>query len=303
MQAMRRAWLAVTLTILWLAIGGFGVYGYGANYYQYRGFPPPHDLRGIRAGTLKTVTFHSAALGQARKYDVYLPPGYGTGGARRYGVMYLLHGAPGAPRLFIDAGAVGVAMDTLVAGHAIAPFLIVLPDGRDGSFASDTEWADTAHGRYESFVLDVVRHVDGRFPTVADRGHRVIAGNSEGAYAAANLGLRHLRTFGAFEAWSGYYRQSRTGVFKDAGPAVLRSYSPADSVRGLHAELARFPLQAFLYAGAQDPDVGQLAPFAADLRVAGAHVETRVLKGRHDWRLWRAETPAMLRWASGAMAA
>ena len=50
----------------------------------------------------------------------------------------------------------------------------------------EPEWADTPHGRYESFVLDVVRAVDARWPTLADRRHRVLAGNSEGAYAAAN---------------------------------------------------------------------------------------------------------------------
>jgi enterochelin esterase-like enzyme len=212
--------------------------------------------------------------------------------------MYLLHGAPGAPRTFITACAAGVAMDTLAAQRAISPFLIVMPDGRDGSFAGDTEWADTAHGRYERFVLDV----DRRFPTVADRRHRVIAGNSEGAYAAANLGLRHLGTFGALEAWTGYYQQTRTGVFAQATAAVPRSYSPADTVRGLHRQIARRPLQAYLYAGEQDPDVVQLAPFAAELRAAGAHVEARVLPGRHDWRLWRAQTPVMLRWASAVMA-
>ncbi len=137
---------------------------------------------------------------------------------------------------------------------------------------------------------------------MADRRRRVIAGNSEGAYAAANLALRHLGTFGALEAWSGYYRQTRTGVFAHATPAMLRSNSPADTVRGLHRQIARQPLRAYLYAGAQDPDVVQLAPFAAELRAAGAHVEARVLPGRHDWRLWRSQTPAMLRWASAAMA-
>jgi len=293
---------AATFAALWLAGGSFGVYAYGANYDQYRGFQAPHDPPAVRAGTVKTFSFYSPALGQTRHYDVYLPPGYSAGGDRRYGVMYLLHGAPGSPRTFIAAGAAGVALDTLVAQRAISPFLIVMPDGHDGSFASDTEWADTAHGRYESFVLDVVRDVDRRFPTVADRRRRVIAGNSEGAYAAANLGLRHLRTFGALEAWSGYYQQTRTGVFANSTPAAVRSYSPADTVRGLHRQIARLPLRAYLYAGAQDPDVVQLAPFAAELRAAGAHVEARVLPGRHDWRLWRAQTPAMLRWASAAMA-
>ena len=97
--------------------------------------------------------------------------------------------------------------------------------------------ATYTHGRYESFVLDVVRAVDARWRTVPDRAHRVLAGNSEGAYAAANLALRHPATFGAFEGWSGYYRQTRTGVFKHASAARLRANSPIDLARARSAEL------------------------------------------------------------------
>lgn len=300
---MRRRGVIGLLTVLWLVVGGFGVYSYAANYYEYRGFPPPHDPPGVTTGKLTKVRFASAALGRTRSYDVYLPPGYAAAKARgqRFGVMYLLHGAPGWPRLFINAGAVGVAMDTLVEQRSITPFLIVMPDGRDGSFGSDTEWADTGHGRYESFVMKVVHAVDRRFPTIADRTHRVIAGNSEGAYAAANLGLRHLDTFGALEAWSGYYRQTRTGVYKKATSAVLRAASPMDYVSALKPEIARLPVCAYLYVGKKDPDARQQAPFAARLRAAGGMVTTAVLPGRHDWRLWRAQTPKMLRWASRVM--
>ena len=148
------------------------------------------------------------------------------------------------------------------------------------------------HGRYESFVLDVVRDVDRRFPTVADRRRRVIAGNSEGAYAAANLGLRHLRHV------------------RSAGGMV--GLLPADSHRclrensrrpccGATAPPTRFAVSTDRSPGGRcrhtstpagrTPDVVQLAPFAAELRAAGAHVEACVLPGRHDWRLWRAQTP------------
>jgi enterochelin esterase-like enzyme len=246
---------------------------------------------------------HSDALGGERSYDIYLPPGYAAAAARgrRFGVLYLLHGAPGSPRLFVNAGALGVAIDTLTARHAIRRFLVVMPDGRDGSFASDTEWADTAHGRYESFVLDVVRAVDARWPTIADRAHRVIAGNSEGGYAAANIALRQPATFGSFEGWSGYYRQTRSGVFKHASAAQLRANSPIDVARAQRAKLARLPLRAYVYGGRDDPATADLQPLASALRAAGARVTEQLLPGRHDWRLWRAQTPAMMRWAAAQM--
>jgi enterochelin esterase-like enzyme len=289
----------------WLIVGGYGAWSYAHDYYVYRGFGPPHYPPGVPVGSLKSVSFDSPALGGRRKYDIYLPAGYAADITRgqRFGVLYLLHGSPGWPRLFVNAGAIGVALDTLVAHRSILPFLVVMPDGRDGSFKSDTEWANTSHGRYESFLTDVVHAVDKRWPTIANRGHRVLAGNSEGAYAAANLALRHLRTFGAFESWSGYFRQTPTGVFHGASASTLRANSPLDLAAARHAALAELPLAAYLYGGAKDPDTRELAPFAAALRAAGAKVVTTVRPGRHDWRLWRSMTPLMLRWAAARMAA
>jgi enterochelin esterase-like enzyme len=289
----------LALTLAWVFVGCYGVWSYAHDYYLYRGFGPPRDPPGVDQGSLRSIRFRSAALGAMRTYDVYLPPGYAAAAAqgRRFGVLYLLHGAPGTPRLFVNAGALGVAVDTLVARHAIGPFLTVMPDGGDGSFAGDTEWADTRHGHYDSFVLDVVRAVDARWPTVADRSHRVLAGNSEGAYAAANLTLRHPATFGAFEGWSGYYHQTPVGVFKGATAARLRANSPIDLARTRRADLAKLPLHAYLFGGADDPATADLRPLGRALRAAGATVTERLLPGRHDWRLWRGQTPAMVHWA------
>ena len=155
--------------------------------------------------------------------------------------MYLLHGSPGWPRLFMDVGALGVRMDTMVHAGEIRPFIVVMPDGRDGSLVGDTEWADTPHGAYERFVLDVVHEADRRLATTPDRARRVLAGNSAGAFAAANITLRHLDTFAAFEAWSGYYTQTPTGVFASASPTTLRANSPRATVDGLHGANARLP--------------------------------------------------------------
>jgi enterochelin esterase-like enzyme len=301
---MRRR-LVTNVAAAWLIFCAYGVWSYAHDYYVYRGFGPPHDPPGVRAGTLTHEQFSSPALGGRRSYEIYLPPGYSAAAAhgQRFGVLYALHGSPARPQLFFDVAGAGVALDTLVARHAVKPLLIVIPDGRDGSFKSDTQWADTPHGRYESFVLDVVDAVDRRWPTVADRAHRVLAGYSAGAYAAANITLRHLSTFAAFEAWSGYFRQTADGVFKHASAAQLRANSPAIRVTGMRASIARLPLAAYLYGGAQDPDTRQLAPFASALRSAGATVTTDVRRGRHDWQLWRDRTPAMLTWAAAQIEA
>ena len=43
-------------------------------------------------GTLESASFHSSTLGEDIAYNVYLPAGYSST-AKRYPVLYLLHGA------------------------------------------------------------------------------------------------------------------------------------------------------------------------------------------------------------------
>jgi enterochelin esterase-like enzyme len=291
--------VAVVVGLAWLIVGLVGAFSYAHNYYVYRGFTPPHDPPHVQVGKAVVVSFRSRALRARRSYVVYLPAGYAAAAARgaRFPALYLLHGTPGGPRQFLDIARVGVLQDMLLARGQAHPFLIVMPDGRDGSYASDTEWADTRHGRYESFVLDVVHDVDTRWPTLPDRAHRGIAGNSEGAYGAMNVGLRHLGTFGVIEAWSGYYVQTRSGPFRHAPPALVRANGPARYVASLAPRLRRDRVQAFVYTGDGDEYRAQSLAFAHALAEAGGWVSFADFHGRHDWRLWRQHAPAMLRFA------
>jgi enterochelin esterase-like enzyme len=301
---MRRA-VTIVLSIAVLASGIFGAWAYGHNYYLYRGFNPPHDPVGVKAGTLKTVTFFSAALGGQRSYDIYLPPGYAAAAAQgtRFPVLYLLHGSPGRPELFINAAAVGVALDKLIARQAVKPFIIVMPDGTDGTFRSQTEWANTSHGQYESLVLDTVHAVDQRWATKPDRTHRAIAGLSEGGFGAMNVALHHLDTFATVESWSGYFRETAQGPFKHSNLQLIQANSPAVYVGSTRAQLKRYPLQAFIYGGRADRGSKVIAPFAAQLSAAGGQVRTALYPGGHSWRLWRTSMPASLRFAALHMGA
>jgi enterochelin esterase family protein len=253
----------------------------------------------VPAGKVVQVRFFSRAMARERSYTVVLPPGYQAAAAQgqRFPVLYMLHGTSGFPRLLLGAGAVQVRLDTLLARGSVPPYIVVLPDGRDGSLLSDTEWANSAHGSYEGLVLDTVRAVDARWSTVGDRSGRAIAGLSEGGYGAVNLALGHLDVFSVAESWSGYFGQSPTGPFKGASAAAVAANSPQAYVGGLRARLHRDTLHALLYAGEHDPARKGQAAFAARLRAAGADVRDVTYPGRHDWRLWRAQMTNMLRYA------
>ena len=64
--------------VLFLGVGGLGLYRYVWNFWVYRGFAPTHDPAYVATPGSET-TFHlaSPALGGRRQQIVvYLPPGY-----------------------------------------------------------------------------------------------------------------------------------------------------------------------------------------------------------------------------------
>lgn len=177
-----------------LAVALSGAYSYGRNYDLHRGFSKLVQLRRAGSGRLEAVQFYSMALHRNAGYLVYLPPHYSS--ARHYPVYYLLHGMPGQPKVFVDIANMDVRLDNqLSLGHA-RPMILVYPDGRiGGSVFSDSEWANTSSGAFESYVIEVMHNVDQRFATIARRQDRVIGGFSSGAYGAINIALHHLSDF------------------------------------------------------------------------------------------------------------
>jgi enterochelin esterase-like enzyme len=284
---------------------GAGIYGlvrYVVGYERYRGFPPPAHVPGAPAGQVVTFHYFSTGLGRRASAALYLPPGYAAAARAggRFPVLYLLHAPPGSPLGYLTIGALQVRMDSLIATHRIRPFLVAIPDGHTSKDGNDTEWANAEAGRYEDFVLDTVHAVDRRWATIPARGDRVLAGLSEGGYGAANVTLHRLAAFGTFESWSGYFTQTPTQSFTGASQRTLDANSPNAYVGALRRQLAALPTYAFLYRGTQDKITSHsdTATFARRFRAAGGHVAMAEYPGGHNWALWRAHLPQMLRFAS-----
>jgi enterochelin esterase-like enzyme len=300
--ARRGVSLGASAAVLWLALGLLGVRQYVHEYALYRGFAPPVTPRGVPAGRVVTTSFYSPALRTRRKFLIYLPAGYQRAASRRFPVLYLLHAPPGRPAGFFSAGALAVDADVLAYQHRIRPMLIVVPNGKSGTYGNDTEWANARAGRYEDFVLDVVRATDRRYLTLADRRHRVLGGLSAGGYGAVNIVLHHLHEFGGVQSWSGYFLNSPrySSVLAGESASMLAYNSPAELVPRLAPQIRRLGLHAFLYSGLSDHEPGrrQLPGFAAALRRAGADAGAALYAGGHDWGLWRRQGPHMLELAN-----
>lgn len=109
-----------------LAVGLFGVRGYVDNYLQYRGFAPPREPAFFTSpGTTERLLIASPALG-GRKQEayVYLPSGYAQHRARRYPVLYLLHGFPGRPLAFLETVQMGIVDDAFTAKGRAQPLIL-----------------------------------------------------------------------------------------------------------------------------------------------------------------------------------
>lgn len=177
----------------------------------------------VQHGRVLSGTIASPALGGRHEpYLIYLPPGYGdrANAARRYSVLYLLHGAPGQPSDWINGLHVDLLADTLIAQGRLRPLIMVMPDGNGGVW-KDSQYINRYGGTFNAatyITRDAVHFIDTHFRTITRRGARAIAGISEGGYGAMNLGLRFRDEFGTAISVSGYFRANPAEVFGGNNP-------------------------------------------------------------------------------------
>jgi len=199
----------------------------------------PPVVAGARAAGVERITIRGAALegnleGNAVDRDVivFLPPSYAAETARRYPVVYALHGySIGAaqwsqeihvPRTIEGAFALGAR-----------EMIVVLPDSKtvhNGSMYSSS----VTTGDFERFIAhDVVAFIDARYRTIPHRASRGLVGHSMGGYGATRIGMKHADVFGSLYIMSPCCLSAR-----QAGPgnpeqeqALAAVRTPEDSAR------------------------------------------------------------------------
>ncbi|GAC1609996.1 MAG: hypothetical protein NVS3B26_14370 [Mycobacteriales bacterium] len=230
----------------------------------------------------------------------YLPPQYFTEPARRFPVVYLIHGSPGAP---VDWFRAARAADAgLAAARAGRPVVLVAPRA-SRYWSDDSECVDRPGEHIETYLSqDVPQVIDQRLRTRADRGHRVLAGNSAGGYCALNLGLRHRGMFSVVLDLSGYdgptYDGGLARLFGSRRHLAARvaANTPALYVR----QLAVHPRMSLWldYGRADARPRRDAVRMARLLRAAGQDVVVRERAGGHVYGVWRPALRESLLWAA-----
>jgi enterochelin esterase-like enzyme len=210
-------------------------------------------------GRLDVSSLDSRTLARRVAYSIYLPPCYGAGEARVYPVLYLLHGAHADHTQWPDLN-VAPDADRLIAQHAIAPLVVIMPDG---DYRSGEDYA--------AFVLrDLIPHVEQITRVRRDRQGRAIGGISQGGYWALEIALLQPDLFGA-----------------------VGGHSPATDL-ALISGLAQTPtlgtLRVYLDVGQDDPLASGVEAFTAALEAQGIRPTFRRYTGGHNRTYWRAHT-------------
>jgi S-formylglutathione hydrolase FrmB len=172
--------------------------------------------------------------------------------------------------------------------------ILVMPFGSTGSF-TDKEWANGSrpHEGWETFLArDVVRAVDNRFRTIRAGWARGIGGLSEGGYGAINIAIHHPGEFGLVESWSGYQiADNLPSIF--AGRRSLLAYNtPLDTLSRSAPALRQAHTFFWLYTGSDDRFRSQNQDFVSKLAAVGLAHRFRIVRGGHNWALWRGNAAA-----------
>ena len=140
---------------------------------------------------VRSATFRSAALGRDVAYVVDLPPSYDSSPARRYPVVYALHGLFEGPGFWERRGLAPILARLRQQG-AVPEFLVVAADGGNSFFVN----GPTAATRTSS-PSDLVAHVEKTYRVVPGRDGPRPARHLDGRLRGAAHRLRAAALFRA----------------------------------------------------------------------------------------------------------
>jgi S-formylglutathione hydrolase FrmB len=133
----------------------------------------------------------SNILARPVPYCVMLPPSYDTDKARRYPVLYYLHGLGDNEQSLINAGGWNQYEDQL-ASKKVGEFLIITPYGFQSFYINSLD----GKMRYEDFFLrEFLPAMEKKYRLKSGRGSRGIMGVSMGGFGALHYAFKYPRMF------------------------------------------------------------------------------------------------------------
>lgn len=249
---------------------------FGAVAQPVPSMPPNFNVvkENIARGKIDTISYKSKTVGSTRRALIYTPPGYSK--KKKYPVLYLLHGIGGDEKEWLNGGQPQVILDNLYAENKIEPMIVVLPNGRamkDDRATGNIMAPDKvqAFATFEKDLLnDLVPFIEKKYPVIADREHRAIAGLSMGGGQSLNFGLGNLDHF----AWVGGFS------------SAPNTKPPTELVPDVNAAKEKLKL-LFISCGASDPLISFSERTHNYLSRNNVPHIYFIEPGVHDFKVWR----------------
>jgi enterochelin esterase family protein len=156
--------------------------------------------------SIKSKALEGNPLGDpdTRRMPVYLPAGYQAD--QEYPSLYLLSAfaSRGLKMLADDLWEENIQerLDRLISEGKMRPMIVVMPDAST-RYGGSQYVNSSATGKYEDHILELVKYIDDKYSTIAEREFRAIAGHSSGGFAATRFGMLHPDIFALVADHSG----------------------------------------------------------------------------------------------------
>jgi S-formylglutathione hydrolase FrmB len=143
-------------------------------------------------------SLRSRILGEAVHYCVLLPSNYDSAPAKRYPVLYFLHGLGENEQTLFKTGGWNLIED-LRQQHKVSDFLIVTPEAKASFYVNSAD----GKVRYSDFFLqEFIPHIETSYRIRRERKSRAISGISMGGYGALRFAFAYPDMFSAVSAQS-----------------------------------------------------------------------------------------------------
>jgi len=250
------------------------------DYYRFN--------KNIPHGQVRSIYYWSEINGMERHCNVYVPAEYEQSPAKKYPVLYLLHGWGEDENGGSNQGQMANIMDGLINSGKAVPMIVVMDCG-DIKTNPDVRTAST-NDVTQIYVKDLIPFIDKSFRTKTDRQNRAMAGLSRGGMQTTTTVFNNMDKFAWIATFSGFF-MGGMGPRPAAGAAQTPSISQQieTAFNGVFKDAAAFDKQInllFISTGTEERNPKETVEA---LKAHGIkHIVFHESQGTaHEWLTWR----------------
>jgi S-formylglutathione hydrolase FrmB len=251
----------------------------------------------LLAQQVEYKSFTSKVLGRDLRYGVYLPPSYAASPAKKYPVLYFLHGLFEDETRWSSRGGTDQIMNRMIADGKIGEFIVAIPYGGT-SFYTNTR--DGSEKWEDAIVTEFIPMIESTYRVNASRANRGISGTSMGGYGALKIAMKHPDLFGSASAHSAVLLEDLSAAKVSAG-RLQRFQALFNKIYGINQDLTYWEannpmtlakdtgrlngLKLYFDCGTEDDYGFNLGAKQLDamLTKAGYSHEAHLYPGGHGW--------------------